>query len=157
MCISNAMNFLYSVFALIGLLCFIFVSAIIIGLLCFAIFNYNKLQDIYRRTKQKDLLDSDRDTIKGVFLYSVLVVVVVIIYIMLLFFLNINEINLSFFYITILTVMLCMSLIDLNVSLITDAKIYNRIYKIQMVFNVLLLFVFAIGIYISNNNRNKQI
>ena len=150
------MNFLYSVFALIGLLCFIFVSAIIIGLLCFAIFNYNKLQDIYRRRKPKDLLDSDRDTIKGVFLYSVLVVVVVIIYILLLFFLNIKEINLSFFYITILTVMLCMFLIDLNVSLITDAKIYNRIYKIQMVFNVLLLFVFAIGIYISYNNCNKQ-
>ena len=147
------MNFLYSVFSLIGLLCFIFVCAIIIGLLCFAIFNYNKLLDIYRRRKPKD---SDRDTIKGVFLYSVLVVVVVIIYIMLLFFLNIKEINLSFFYITILTVMLCMFLIDLNVSLITDAKIYNRIYKIQMVFNVLLILVSAIGIYISNNNRNKQ-
>ena len=149
------MNLLFSVLFLIGLLCFIFLSAIIIGLLCFAIFNYNKLQDIYQRRKPKDLLDSDRDTIKGVFLYSVLVVVVVIIYILLLFFLNIKEINLSFFYITILTVMLCMFLIDLNVSLITDAKIYNRIYKIQMVFNVLLVLVFAIGTYISNNNRDS--
>ena len=89
------MNFLYSIFFLIGLLCFIFLSAIIIGLLCFAIFNYNKLQDIYRRIKLKDLLDSDRDTIKGVFLYSVLVVVAVIIYVTLLFFLNIKETNFS--------------------------------------------------------------
>ena len=159
------MNFLYSLFYLVGLLCFIFVSAIITGLLCFRIFDYDKLKDIYHRRKPKEILESDIDMIEGVFLYSLLFEIAVILYVKLIFVLNLKEINLSFFYITMFTVILCTFLIHLNISLIIKKTFYGklckicpvscRIDKIHMVFNVLLILVFTIGIYISNNNRDS--
>ena len=72
----------------------------------------------------------------------------------------------SFFCITMLTVILCTFLIDSNVSLINGKTFFGkfcklcpmscRIDKTQIVFNVLLILVFTIGIYISNTNRNKK-
>ena len=156
------LNFLYSVFYLVGLLC----SALVLSILCIAIFDYNQLKQMYGRITQQRMVQSDVDIIDGVFLYSLLFVLVVTLYVKLIFVLNLKEINLSFFCITILTVILCTFLIHLNISLITKKTFYGkfckicpvscRIDKIHMVFNVLLILVFAIGIYISNTNRNKN-
>ena len=156
------MNFLYSLFYLVALLCFIFVSAIITGLLCFRIFNYDKLKEIYHRRKPKEILQSDINMIEGVFLNSLLFVLAVTLYVKLIFVLNLKEINVSFFCITMLTVILCTFLINSNVTLINGKTFFGkfcklcpmscRIDKTQIVFNVLLILVFAIGIYI----RNKQ-
>ena len=159
------MNFLYSLFYLVGLLCFVFVSALVISILCIGIFDYNRLKQMYGRITQQRMVQNDVDIIDGVFLYSLLFVLVVTLYVKLIFVLNLKEINLSFFCITILTVILCTFLIHLNISLITKKTFYGkfckicpvrcRIDKIHMVFNVLLVLVFAIGIYISNNNRDS--
>ena len=159
------MNFLYSLFYLVGLLCFVFVSALVISILCIAIFDYNRLKQMYGRITQQRMVQNDVDIIDGVFLYSLLFVLVVTLCVKLLFLLNLKEINLSFFYITMFTVILCTFLIHLNISLITKKTFYGkickicpvscRIDKIHMVFNVLLILVFTIGIYISNNNRDS--
>ena len=159
------MNFLYSLFYLVGLLCFVFVSALVISILCIGIFDYNRLKQMYGRITQQRMVQNDVDIIDGVFLYSLLFVLVVTLYVKLIFLLNLKEINLTFFGITILTVIMCTFLIHLNISLITKktfsgklckiCPVSCRIDKIQMVFNVLLILVFVIGIYISNTNRDS--
>ena len=63
-------------------------------------FDYNKLKQMYGRIQRQRMLQSDVDIIDGVFLHSLLFVVAVMLYVKLLFFLNINEINRSFFCIT---------------------------------------------------------
>ena len=131
--------------------CLVFVSTFVVCLLSFMFYDYELFERLNSDRDEKNLSHDDINTVKAVFICSSFILNIVILYVNLIVYLDIQDINLVYSCITLLTGFFCTLFMQINLKLISNL---SQSYEKNWIYTNLIFIVFSIGYVFLFKNQN---